>query len=248
MTSDRSTSFSRRAGSSDSWSTTRSERSGAGWLHKVGLPTSAPCCCPPPMTIRHGLPSVCASCGSSIRPAARCILASYAFDVLSFMYEEEGIEDRRDVPRLIIEENLVGIDIDRRAIQIAALNLYLKAATALSTMGEERPANLRMNLACADAAPPAAEHVRAMRESIVDPLLRDAFDVAITSLKSLHAVGSLLDPEADVRAALQARSAKQPAGVSPLPGLWPSSAWLRTSIRPRSKRSSPRHANLPSAP
>ena len=79
----------------------------------------------------------------------------YAFDVLRQMYEEEGIENPRDVPRLILEHNLAGIDIDRRAIQIAALNLYLKAAVVLRELGEhEPPRDLHLNLGCADAAPP----------------------------------------------------------------------------------------------
>ena len=73
----------------------------------------------------------------------------YAFDLLERIYEEawrdsaspkaeatgrslredfETIEDlRRAVPRLVIEHNLHGIDIDSRAVQIAALALWLRA-------------------------------------------------------------------------------------------------------------------------
>ena len=126
---------------------TRSERSGAAWLRKVGLPSPAPCCCPPPTTTRHGLLSVPAS-HQIIDPACvRCISGAYAFDALSSMHQQEGIEDRRDVPCARSSKRTWSALISTVAlIQIAALNLYLKAATALSMTGEERPANLRMDL------------------------------------------------------------------------------------------------------
>ena len=49
-----------------------------------------------------------------------------AFDLFAQLYAEEGIEKPEDVPGLILERNLYGADIDRRAVQIAALALYLK--------------------------------------------------------------------------------------------------------------------------
>ena len=144
----------------------------------------------------------------------------YAFDVLRKMYDEEGLERALDVPRLILERNLAGIDIDRRAIQIAALNLYLKAALALRDLGEtEPPRNLHLNLGCADAAPPSGEQQSKLRAQISDPALGKAVEVALSSLKYLHAVGSLLDIEADVRTALSKKVKSSPEGAVPLPGL-----------------------------
>src|SRR5207249_2195628 len=79
----------------------------------------------------------------------------YAFYLLEEIYEEawgdvdsprsdatgrtlrEDFEDlaqlRRAVPKLIIEQNLHGIDIDPRAAQIAALALWLRAQQAWNT-------------------------------------------------------------------------------------------------------------------
>jgi hypothetical protein len=51
----------------------------------------------------------------------------YAFDLLYEMYIEEGEYSEKDIPRLIIENNLYGIDLDDRAVQIAQLGLYIKA-------------------------------------------------------------------------------------------------------------------------
>ncbi|MHA1413845.1 MAG: Eco57I restriction-modification methylase domain-containing protein, partial [Promethearchaeota archaeon] len=50
----------------------------------------------------------------------------YLFDILYEMYMEEGKIAIKDIPKEIIEKNLYGIDIDTRAIQIAALILYIK--------------------------------------------------------------------------------------------------------------------------
>ena len=50
----------------------------------------------------------------------------YSFDLLAEIYEEEGY--RKDkIPGLILKKNLHGLDIDERAVQIARLQLYIKA-------------------------------------------------------------------------------------------------------------------------
>jgi hypothetical protein len=50
----------------------------------------------------------------------------YAFDVLMQMYTSEGYSER-DAARLILEKNLYGLDIDRRAYQLAYFALMMKA-------------------------------------------------------------------------------------------------------------------------
>lgn len=50
----------------------------------------------------------------------------YAFDLFCKMYEEEG-EQTKDIPALILENNLYGIDIDRRCYQLASFTLTMKA-------------------------------------------------------------------------------------------------------------------------
>jgi hypothetical protein len=50
----------------------------------------------------------------------------YAFDVLMQIYESEGYNPR-DAAKLILEKNLYGLDIDRRACQLAWFALMMKA-------------------------------------------------------------------------------------------------------------------------
>lgn len=52
-------------------------------------------------------------------------ILSYAFDVFYLMYEEQGY-DTAEIPELIIQNNLFGIDIDERAAQIASFVLMMK--------------------------------------------------------------------------------------------------------------------------
>ncbi|MCE5179209.1 MAG: BREX-1 system adenine-specific DNA-methyltransferase PglX [Porphyromonadaceae bacterium] len=56
----------------------------------------------------------------------------YGFDLFYDLYTDQienyGADyDKADIPRLIIENNLHGVDLDNRAIQLAQLGLYIKA-------------------------------------------------------------------------------------------------------------------------
>ncbi|MCR5727515.1 MAG: BREX-1 system adenine-specific DNA-methyltransferase PglX [Lachnospiraceae bacterium] len=50
----------------------------------------------------------------------------YVFDLLYKMYEERGYQ-KRDIPTLILKNNLVGLDVDKRAAQLASFALIMKA-------------------------------------------------------------------------------------------------------------------------
>lgn len=50
----------------------------------------------------------------------------YVFDLLYKMYEERGYQ-KRDIPTLILKKNLVGLDVDKRAVQLASFSLIMKA-------------------------------------------------------------------------------------------------------------------------
>jgi len=56
----------------------------------------------------------------------------YSFDLFYDLYQDQIEEydadyNERDIPKLIIENNLHGVDLDDRAIQLAQLGLYIKA-------------------------------------------------------------------------------------------------------------------------
>ena len=55
----------------------------------------------------------------------------YAFDVLLQIYEDQGYSPRNAVP-LILEKNIFGLDIDKRAAQLAYFALMMKARASYS--------------------------------------------------------------------------------------------------------------------
>jgi hypothetical protein len=111
----------------------------------------------------------------------------YAFDLFLRIYEEAWEKEERlgnqvvvrprelsslrdsyatkeqymlDVPRLIIERNIHGIDIDARAVQIAGLSLWLRAQKAWYEAGIKpiaRPQITKSNIVCAESMPGEAE-------------------------------------------------------------------------------------------
>jgi len=50
----------------------------------------------------------------------------YCFDLLLHMYQEKGYS-KKDIPSLILKNNLVGLDIDQRATQLASFALVMRA-------------------------------------------------------------------------------------------------------------------------
>ena len=53
-------------------------------------------------------------------------MLTYAFDILYAIYEEEGYGSK-EIPKLILNNNLYGIEIDERAGELAAFALFMKA-------------------------------------------------------------------------------------------------------------------------
>ena len=63
-----------------------------------------------------------------LRPGLRLgHMLTYAFDLLYAIYEEQGYDPATDIPQLILEKNLFGIEIDQRAGALAAFALFMKA-------------------------------------------------------------------------------------------------------------------------
>lgn len=61
----------------------------------------------------------------------------YVFDLLYAMYEERGYQ-KRDIPTLILANNLTGLDVDKRAVQLASFSLVMKARSVNSHFFDEK--------------------------------------------------------------------------------------------------------------
>ncbi len=118
---------------------------------------------------------------------------------LSQSYTDEA-EYLRDVPRLIIEHNIYGVDIDPRAAQIASLALWLRAQRAWHEAGvkaAERPPIGRSNVLAA-IAPPAEAELRTQFEAALDEQDTELFEKTLRLLKGLPEMGVLLRMEREL--------------------------------------------------
>lgn len=142
----------------------------------------------------------------------------YAFELLQAIYIEdydtpsdasrltEDFPNREtfllQVPRLILENNLHGIDIDLRAAQIAALALWLRAQRAYSEMkipARKRPRVQHSNIACAEPMPGEynllGEFLRDLKPSVLGRILMKIWE----KMKLAGEAGSLLKIEREIR-------------------------------------------------
>jgi len=90
----------------------------------------------------------------------------------------------KDVPRLIIEHNIHGVDIDPRAVQIAGLSLWLRAQKSWQTQGLKphgRPQIRKSNVVCAEPMPGDRqmldEFLSTLRGDGLEALMRKAWHV-----------------------------------------------------------------------
>lgn len=135
-----------------------------------------------------------------------------AFDILRQLYTEERklaeagripqawAVPESEVARTILEQNLYGIDIDPRAVQLATLALYLKAKEA----GLDRSEPLHIHVVAADASFMRGEAWEEFLRSFErEPSVRRVLEALASSLEDINELGSLLRPEAALREIVQ---------------------------------------------
>jgi hypothetical protein len=124
---------------------------------------------------------------------------------LTQTYKDKG-SFLHDVPRLIIENNIYGVDIDPRAAQIASLALWLRAQRAWHEAGvkaKDRPQVGRGHVVAA-VAPPAEVDLRKRFMAELDPLDAELFEKTLFLLKDLPELGVLLQVEKELPALVRA--------------------------------------------
>lgn len=122
-----------------------------------------------------------------------------ALKPLSQTYEDETAF-LRDAPRLIIEHNIYGVDIDPRAAQIASLALWLRAQRAWHDAGvkaKDRPLIGHGHVVAA-IAPPAERELRQQFAAKLDQRDAELFERTLRLLKGLPELGVLLQVEREL--------------------------------------------------
>lgn len=133
----------------------------------------------------------------------------YAFDLFYEFYLDQmdnyGLDiEKKEIPKLIIENNLHGIDLDDRAIQIAQLGLYIKAKKRRRTIQ-----NLAFSVVSSDFFLPPYSEVKHIFES---PKLEMAQQKLVeeiwTDLQQAYKFGSLVKIGEKLRTKIEAIDTK----------------------------------------
>lgn len=156
----------------------------------------------------------------------------YAFDLLLTIYEEAwafeeapaseltkrslradypALTDlRAAAPRLIVEHNLYGVDIDARCAQIAALAVWLRAQRAYRDMGlrpDARPRITRTHIVIAEPMPGDAALAAEFAKTLQPPFVATLFQRMVQEMRLAGELGTLLQVEKsladDIRRARQ---------------------------------------------
>jgi hypothetical protein len=135
----------------------------------------------------------------------------YAFDLFYELYidqiENYGAEyDEDDIQKLIIENNLHGIDLDDRAVQLAQLGLYIKARKKRRSVG-----NLKFNVVSSDFYLPDYEVVKYIFEkgSKLDKNQKELIADIWGDLQYAYKFGSLVRLDEKLKAKIRGREGKR---------------------------------------
>jgi hypothetical protein len=142
----------------------------------------------------------------------------YGYDVFEVIYNEaytdpdlgpalqrdyKTLEEfQRAIPRLILEHNLHGIDIDLRATQIAALALWLRAQRSYQQLGikvANRPRITRVNIVVAERMPGEEDLLEEFVGTLDNLAVRDLVRAMWKVMQQTAEIGSLLKIEKTLR-------------------------------------------------
>jgi predicted RNA methylase len=144
----------------------------------------------------------------------------YAFDLLLTIYQEAWDLDpapeseatgnslrtdyptqealNRAIPKLIVEHNLYGVDIDPRAAQIASLALWMRAQRAfreLDLRSTDRPTIIRTHIVVAEPMPGNEQLVEQFASKLRPAVLGELFVRMVDEMRLAGELGSLLKIE-----------------------------------------------------
>ncbi len=111
----------------------------------------------------------------------------------------------RHVPRLIIEHNIHGVDIDPRAAQIAGLSLWLRAHNSWQKLGikpVDRPKIQRSNIVCAEPMPGEKALLQEFTATLKPTVLGQLVEVIFEKMALAGEAGSLLKIEEEIQNAI----------------------------------------------
>jgi hypothetical protein len=114
-------------------------------------------------------------------------------------------EFKQAVPKLIVEHNIHGVDIDPRAVQISGLSLWQRAHRAWHEMGikpNHRPTIKKSNIVCAEPMPGEKEMLLDFTSKLTPPVLGQLVKTIFDKMELAGEAGTLLKIEEEIQASI----------------------------------------------
>lgn len=114
-------------------------------------------------------------------------------------------EFKLQIPKLIIEHNIHGVDIDPRAVQIAGLSLWQRAQRAwhhLDVKPQQRPQIKKSNIVCAEPMPGEKALLQEFTSKLNPPVLGQLLEVIFDKMQLAGEAGTLLKIEEEIQTAI----------------------------------------------
>lgn len=115
-------------------------------------------------------------------------------------------EFKKAIPKLIIEYNIHGVDIDPRAVQIAGLSLWQRAHRTWYQMKikpHERPIIKKSNIVCAEPMPGDKGILKEFTSKLNPPVLGQLVETIFDKMELAGEAGTLLKIEEEIQAAIK---------------------------------------------
>lgn len=112
---------------------------------------------------------------------------------------------KQQIPKLIIEHNIYGVDIDPRAVQIAGLSLWQRAQRAWYQQGikpQQRPTIVKSNIVCAEPMPGEKALLQEFTSKLHPPVLGQLLEVIFDKMQLAGEAGTLLKIEEEIQTAI----------------------------------------------
>ena len=112
---------------------------------------------------------------------------------------------KQQIPQLIIEHNIHGVDIDPRAVQIAGLSLWQRAQRAWHQQGikpQQRPTIVKSNIVCAEPMPGEKALLQEFTRKLNPPVLGQLLEVIFDKMQLAGEAGTLLKIEEEIQTAI----------------------------------------------
>ncbi len=109
------------------------------------------------------------------------------------------------VPRLIIEHNIHGVDIDPRAAQVAGMSLWQRAHNSWQQAGikpQHRPQITKSNIVCAEPMPGEKELLQEFASQLKPTVLGQLVEVIFEKMQLAGEAGTLLKIEKEIEDAI----------------------------------------------